>query len=117
MGSGLVPVTFVADHSVSRAWLSIHSGHGVYGTWEHGTLKRLSSLNMLWGLVQDEPAGEVLMVIVVCFNLPITARCYTVWEPIPRNVTLASTNPRGHAHMDVSKWPERGTQEPCDPLL
>ena len=54
-------------------------------------------------------AGEVLMVIVVCFNLPITARCYTVREPIPRNVTLASTNPCGHAHTDVSKWPERGT--------
>ena len=54
LGSVLVPVTFVADHSVSRAWLSIHSGHGVYGTWHHGALKRLSSLNMLWGLVQDE---------------------------------------------------------------
>ena len=54
LGSGLVPVTFVTDHSVSRAWLSIHSGHGIYGTWHHGALKRLSSLNMLWGLVQDE---------------------------------------------------------------
>lgn len=65
LGSGLVPVTFVADHSVSRAWLSIHSGHGIYGTWHHGLWRGSPLWTCFGGWYKMSLAGKLLMVVVV----------------------------------------------------